>query len=972
MNATICTAFALSAICLAPYHPAFAQNGAGSTEQLVQSEGTITAEYISQQWQARDRFANPKAELEFWKSLETRLAASEKSETQEAAWIALRLAISHFYTQDYSVAAEDISNAKRLAESNDIVAPRFWAELYSYAVIIETDRPDKKAAENWLKKLDQFKQAEKFQDRYILPLALNAEAYWQFKHGDRSEALNGACQAADVAKAQLAVSDPLRHANAINCGVFAFYLDRPEAASLLEVAANDAIANLPSGHKQTGQAINVAAAVTSLFGRYREAEKLFRRQMDIELENFGTDSPNVYDPASQLAQMLALQGKIDEAIEMQRQVVVLADNLKGGGDLTQRGHSRGYLAAIMGISGKPENAISIAREGLSLLRQKFPDGHPSVSTAELELGYLLANYGDADEAIQIAEAGISKLTSQLGEGHIDLFTSRIRYAYVMAQSGRAQEAMDIGWKTGQEMLLRFSEDSVRRSNIASLSAALTSNFGVLAEIAMLAGDKAKLAQAIQIGNASDLTIANRELALRLAAEDRGLGELTDVIRQQKSKIQRLKTEIARLLTSPGYDPKQIEDLRQQSVLAEDENVAAQHRLAAEFPDYVALTNVTAAALTDIQANLDANSAVVFPTFLYGKSATVLITKDDVIWQTQPQGRPQMENALFAVSDSLGQAKNGGDFDTDAAHRLFEAIFPSELYAKLASKTNLLFPAGGVLAAIPPSLLITKPAKKGEKTAWIIRDKSVSVFTDLSKKAAASSAAVNFAGLGDPKLAPSKVRNVELASLFRGGKVDADTIAALPSLPGAGDELKQVRSALSSNNSILLTGQDFTETAVKAFDFTPYSVVSFATHGLTSGEIAGLSEPALVVTPPSHSGVEGASDGLLTASEIALLDIPADWVILSACNSGSGSNGASPQYSGLARAFRTAGAKSLLLTHWQLRDDIAAQLTVNTVTAAANGIPKAEALRQAQLALIDSGKSGADNPALWAPFILIGY
>ena len=84
------------------------------------------------------------------------------------------------------------------------------------------------------------------------------------------------------------------------------------------------------------------------------------------------------------------------------------------------------------------------------------------------------------------------------------------------------------------------------------------------------------------------------------------------------------------------------------------------------------------------------------------------------------------------------------------------------------------------------------------------------------------------------------------------------------------------------------------------------------------------------------------------------------------------NAGAPTYSGLAKAFRLAGTRSLLLSHWPVRDDAAAVLSVETVTNARKGMSRAEALRQAQLKLMaDPAVPGADNPAVCAPFILIG-
>ena len=169
---------------------------------------------------------------------------------------------------------------------------------------------------------------------------------------------------------------------------------------------------------------------------------------------------------------------------------------------------------------------------------------------------------------------------------------------------------------------------------------------------------------------------------------------------------------------------------------------------------------------------------------------------------------------------------------------------------------------------------------------------------------------------------------------------------------------------------MLVGDEATEQAVRASDLDQYQVIAFATHGLVSGQIDGLSEPALVMTP--QEGSQGTdADGLLTASEIAQLKLAADWIILSACNTAAGNGRGTPTFSGLARAFQLSGARSLLLSHWPVRDDVATRLSVATVKAAAQGTERSQALRAAQLALIeDEGVEGAASPSIWAPFVLI--
>ena len=123
--------------------------------------------------------------------------------------------------------------------------------------------------------------------------------------------------------------------------------------------------------------------------------------------------------------------------------------------------------------------------------------------------------------------------------------------------------------------------------------------------------------------------------------------------------------------------------------------------------------------------------------------------------------------------------------------------------------------------------------------------------------------------------------------------------------------------------MLFLQDEATETNLKNTALDQSRVVAFATHGLVSGEIEGLAEPALVLTPPAIPTEQ--DDGLLTASEIAQLELDADLVILSACNTAAGKEVGAKGFSGLAKSFFYAGARSLLVSHWPVESNAAAQL-----------------------------------------------
>ncbi|MEL7228667.1 MAG: CHAT domain-containing protein, partial [Pseudomonadota bacterium] len=176
---------------------------------------------------------------------------------------------------------------------------------------------------------------------------------------------------------------------------------------------------------------------------------------------------------------------------------------------------------------------------------------------------------------------------------------------------------------------------------------------------------------------------------------------------------------------------------------------------------------------------------------------------------------------------------------------------------------------------------------------------------------------------------------------------------------------------------LFMGEQASETQVKATDFSRARIIAFATHGLLAGGIAGLEEPALVFTPPQEP--TALDDGLLTASEAAALNLSADLVILSACDTaGSDGTPGAEGLTGLARSFLYAGAKALLVSHWPVDDYAASALTTRLIERmnVGNGSNtlggRAAALRHSILALMEDPKArNRAHPRIWAPFVVVG-
>jgi CHAT domain-containing protein len=135
----------------------------------------------------------------------------------------------------------------------------------------------------------------------------------------------------------------------------------------------------------------------------------------------------------------------------------------------------------------------------------------------------------------------------------------------------------------------------------------------------------------------------------------------------------------------------------------------------------------------------------------------------------------------------------------------------------------------------------------------------------------------------------------LGAVVRGG-VNLAALRAQTPLPETADELCRVAKALGAlgrEPETVWLGAQASEANVKALSragkLSRYQVLHFATHGLLAGESEAIlrakAEPALLLSPPKDGATPERleeDDGLPTASEVAQLDLDADWVVLSAC------------------------------------------------------------------------------------------
>jgi len=145
----------------------------------------------------------------------------------------------------------------------------------------------------------------------------------------------------------------------------------------------------------------------------------------------------------------------------------------------------------------------------------------------------------------------------------------------------------------------------------------------------------------------------------------------------------------------------------------------------------------------------------------------------------------------------------------------------------------------------------------------------------------------------------------------------------------------------------------------------YSIVHFATHGMANDEHPDFS---LLAFTEIKDSVENE---FLYIRDLYNMELNADLVVLSACETGVGKLHRAEGVISLARGFSYAGAKSIFTTLWSVNDQATYKIVEGFYKNLQAGKPKDEALQLAKLDFIERGQATTAHPFLWSPYIMVG-
>ncbi|MEO0834774.1 MAG: CHAT domain-containing protein, partial [Cyanobacteria bacterium J06642_3] len=337
-----------------------------------------------------------------------------------------------------------------------------------------------------------------------------------------------------------------------------------------------------------------------------------------------------------------------------------------------------------------------------------------------------------------------------------------------------------------------------------------------------------------------------------------------------------------------------------------------------------------AKIVDID-RLDPQAAVIYPIILDDRLEVILSLPNQPLKHYASEIPQQQLKATIAQFRQEIVVRSRRDFYRPASKLYDLLIRPAQEDLLKNQVKTLVFIPNGIFGNIPLGALYD-----GER--FLIEDYSIALTPGLQ--------------LFNPQPLEPKKLNAIVAGLSKG-------IKGFSALNYVNFELEEIESQIDS--TVLLNQNFTTKTLKEEIEFDDHPVVHIATHGQFSSSL----KDTFLLAWNEKININELNRILQTRNSNQ--DRAIELLVLSACETASGDQRAAL---GLAGMALRAGARSTLATLWSVNDRATAKLMSNFYgQLAQQQVPKAEAVRQAQLSLLRDRTY--QHPFYWAPYVLLG-
>lgn len=795
--------------------------------------------------------------------------------------------------------------------------------------------------------------------------------------GLTSNALDAYEQAISIYK-ELGLSKSLAYAGVLN-NIGLTTLDY-EAYSLADDYFHESLriyeAVLPSGHRDIITTKINLGLIEDGKGNYEKAMKYYE---DV-LGGFGNNMIDTLSAATTYQNLAIAQnmlGRYDQAIASAKSALQLFQSKLGSHNTVVAGIYNNLAIYYQKVGLRNE---AIESYNLALSYFESDNAYNGMLRVYLGLSDLAVEAGDYQQAIDYADLALTSADQKFGSEILRFcaIVAKVDGYYLLYQREKGlsylEQSLDLV-KTGDSYLRQAEQFIVNEEDKVQFATwkSLLTIIGVKASYAMYqeSMDKTYLEEALFYAEKSKSNVLLQSIKQSNVRSYAGVDQqLVEREREIRTNIEGLEQQVFKLtgkadqqerrnaLSSRLFSQKQAYQLVLEELLVN--------------PKYRRLNNtLEITTLAQIQNRLQDHEAVI--EYAPGDSTlyTFVITKSDIEVFANDYG-DKFDGLVTALRNAI-VFKSDGAFEF-VSRQLYElSLRDVENYFK---EQSLQISKLTIVPEGPFNYFPFESLKRGGR--YLIEDYDINYSYSMTLSGVLEDRVkqdnghlLSFAPVFDDKeisrLTPGALDVFEASRTIsteevRGFSVNGEYITPLP---GTKEEVEALSLMANRNGKQVETYvfEQAKEEVIKSGVLKDYQYIHFATHGFVNE------------ANPAFSGVfmsqkyDSDEDCVLFASEIYNLTINADLVTLSACETGLGRFAHGEGIVGLSRAFMYAGAKSLVVSQWQVNDASTAKLMVDFYEAVLSGKDKSSALRQAKLNLISTEEF--KQPYYWAPFVLIG-
>jgi CHAT domain-containing protein len=785
--------------------------------------------------------------------------------------------------------------------------------------------------------------------------------------------------------------------------------------------SEQSLALLREAKNRTGMAntLNTLGTAYKYVGRYEKAVEYYEQSLALMREL----KDQAYEAAvlGNIGMAYQAMGLREKNIEYQEQALgisrMLKDRAVEARALNSMGDASRELSRFEKAIGYYEQALAIHRE----MKMRINEG--------LALGNLGTTYysmGQHTRAIEYLQQALAIVRETKSRNDESIFL----YVYAKVERDRgdlthARALIEDSLKIDESMRSDIYFQQSRATYFASVQR--DDEFYIDLLMRLHQADPARRLDALAV-EASERARARGLLELLTEAGSNIREGVDEVLIERERVLARqlnAKATSQVQLLSGAHTREQAEALKQEISQLENDYERAQAEIRRTSPQYAALTQPRPLKLKEIQQQLDADTLLLEYALGEERSYLWAITRDSLTSYELPKGELIKQNAL-QVSELLTarSTKKRGELPLERRNRIAraEANLPAAaatlsqtLLAPVATQLGnkrLVIVADGALQYIPFAML-PEPVVSGQLSVASERKSARRPLTtdhrplivghEVVSLPSASALAIQRAELAGRQPAPKMLaviadpvfdrsdvrfttrsgetgdRTQTQAGTFNNQRTlehlaeDANDKAGvttrrlvIPRLPFTRQEADRLIALTPKNSSFGAMDFHASRATVLEGELSQYRYVHFATHGVLDSERPGLS--ALVLSMVDEQGK--AQDGFLRANDIYNLKLPAELVVLSACQTGLGREIKGEGLVGLTRGFMYAGAARVVVSLWNVNDKATADLMTGFYQKMLKqGQRPAAALRAAQVEMWKQKQW--QSPYYWAAFTLQG-